>query len=35
MKNESIALNVLYVQSDIEKISHAYKSNFNKAREKM
>ena len=32
MNNKSIALNVLYIQSD-EKISHLYKSGFNKTRE--
>ena len=34
MNNKSIALNVLYVQSDTEKISHLCKSEFNKTREK-
>ena len=34
MNNKSIAMNVLYVQSDTGKISHLYKSEFNKTREK-
>ena len=35
MNNKSIAMNVLYDQSDTEKISHLYKSEFNKTREKL
>ena len=33
MNNKSIALNVLHIQSN-EKISHCYKSEFNKIRER-
>ena len=33
MNNKSIALNILYVQSETRKISHLYKSKFDKTRE--
>ena len=33
MNNKSIALNMLYFENDTEKISHVYKSKFNKTRE--
>ena len=34
MDNKSIALNILHVENNFKKISHAYQSEFNKTREK-
>ena len=33
MNNKSIALNILHAQGNTRKISHVYKSEFNKTRE--